>query len=167
MMSKRQIFEPTMSSSDELPLVIKKLSALLDQKPSEFQITILPTVQNNDDDNDKPSSQQLSLDESIVLIDGKYLGLDARTLPWITREIRQCYKRCRKADDKNVMNSLRQEILLSVTRCLLLVNPDHATAWADRRRCCCSISTDRESSQDCWQQEVVFLNLLMTQHSKA
>ena len=106
-------------------LVVEKLSGYLQQNPESFEITILPTT-SNDESN---SEQVLSLNESIVLMEGKYLGLDARSLPWMTREIRQKYKQCKANSNSSVVELLR------VTACLLLVNPDHATVWADRRRC--------------------------------
>jgi hypothetical protein len=135
--------------------VVTKLSGYLQEGPIHFEITILPNNINNED-------KQLTLEESIVLIDGQHLGLDARSLPWMTRDIRQAYWQCRRAQENS--SSRDGDLLLTVTSCLLLVNPDHATAWADRRRCLLLFGNDGKHS---WPSELAFLNLLMTQHSKA
>jgi len=77
-----------------------------------------------------------------------------------------------------------EERLWQVTKCLLLLCPDHATAWSDRKRIIFrmqgrknkgSMATENvEKSNvsdmdelDLWQREIQFLNLLFTQHSKA
>lgn len=68
--------------------------------------------------------------------------------------------------------------LRTVTSCLLLVNPDHSTAWADRRRAVHGLLEGSEATEAeaevrrgdnarWWHQELDFLDLLMTQHSKA
>jgi len=131
--------------------VVGRLSELLARKPTQFEVTILP------DHASYVGSP--SLETSLVLVEGRYLGLDARSLPCITKEIRQEYNLqkqrfgCTKA-------------LLSILSCLLLVNPDHATAWADRRR---SLLQSFHISNDngIWHDELRYINLLMTQHSKA
>lgn len=190
--------------------MVAKLSGFLSQKPTNFEITILPiAVPDDDDDVDdngtyreqetdatmaqlkkkkrgKKSMKKLSLDQSLLLIDGQHLGLDARSLPWMTQEIRAEYRRLRSSaktcstneDDKS------DEDMLTVTSCLLLVNPDHATAWADRRRSLLRQTQSLTKQSSCpnsnpanpsklgqdaqlWARELDFLNLLMTQHSKA
>ena len=153
-------------------VVVEKLSGFLQQGPTDFEITILPTATTN------VESKMLSIDDSIVLVDGKHLGLDARSLPWITREIRRDYKRIKQQQLQHPLctTTNNPELLLQVTSCLLLVNPDHATAWADRRRCTLTLTqNEKEDTQNVtdkgdhtyWHQELKFLNLLMTQHSKA
>ena len=131
--------------------VVRLLSGLLAQKPTHYEITILPDHESYDG--------PPSLETSLVLVEGRYLGLDARSLPYITKEIRQDY------------NLQKQRFgctnaLLSSLSCLLLVNPDHATAWADRRR---SLLQSFHISNDhgIWNDELQYINLLMTQHSKA
>lgn len=165
--------------------VVTKLSSLLEQGPIHFEITILPGLSsssaNDEDDEDPKKSPQLvlSLAESLSLVEGRYLGLDVRSLPWMTQEIRQTYRQQKKLftgthnDDtesaalRNVTLSLMQTI-----DCLLLVNPDHATAWADRRRCLLRLVVKQSTKEGrCssmfWKKELDFVNLLMTQHSKA
>lgn len=159
-----------------LPPVIERLSGFLNQGPTTFEITILP-IQSTED-------ERLSVDDSIVLVEGQHLGMDARSLPWITREIRQCYKlqkrqlRQQQQDSTTTIKKKKKNEdiasfrnLLTVTSCLLLVNPDHATAWADRRRSLLHFGGDDDNYDDkyddCWRRELTFLNLLMTQHSKA
>ena len=131
--------------------VVRLFSGLLAQKPTQYEITILP-------DHESYDGTPL-LETSLVLVEGRYLGLDARSLPYITKEIRQDY------------NLQKQRFgctnaLLSSLSCLLLVNPDHATAWADRRR---SLLQSFHISNDhgIWNDELQYINLLMTQHSKA
>jgi hypothetical protein len=130
--------------------VVERLSGFLDQQPTDFEITIL----SGSDE----TKRQLSVDESIVL-HGQHLGLEARSLPWLTQAIRQDYKRLR--------NSKESGILLTITSCLLLVNPDHATAWADRRRCLLKQQQEQSNNGGGWKNELKYLNLLLTQHSKA
>ncbi len=157
-----------MTLTTESSGVVARLSFLLAQGPSHFEIAILPSISSSVDDIDcKP--QVLSLDESLSLVEGRYLGLDARSLPAMAREIRREYKwqkkLCWNGDNEDTDISLS---LLKTISCLLLVNPDHATAWADRRRCLLQISnmsTDDKSTV--WKNELDFVNLLMTQHSKA
>jgi hypothetical protein len=194
--------------------VVARLSSLLEEEPIQFEITILPgtsSSSDNDDGGSGDSSQtnntKLSLEESLLLVEGRYLGLDARSLPWMTQEIREAYKRQKKRllllveHDSAVTNNDhgRQEdpprdgtvpsssssssssskvtMMIQTLACLLLVNPDHATAWADRRRCLLQIAKHRQqlmededrslSSVALWKKELAFVNLLMTQHSKA
>jgi len=148
--------------------VVDKLSSLLAENPVQFEITILPGVSGNDDDNKK---QVLSLEQSLSLVDGQYLGLDARSLPWMTREIRQEYKLLKKQllEAKTNQESTRViPALFQTLSCLLLVNPDHATGWADRRRCLLKIlEASTANPTISWRQELDFVTLLMTQHSKA
>ena len=69
------------TSNETLSDVVNLLSTFLEERPTEFAITILPIhrEENIDEEN------KLALEESIVLVEKKYLGLDARSLPWITR----------------------------------------------------------------------------------
>jgi hypothetical protein len=143
--------------------VVAKLSGYLQEGPIHFEITILPSNNNNNNNDTNDEDKPLTLEESLVLIEGQHLGLDARSLPWMTRDIRQAYWQCRRAHLANNTPS-QEDGLLTVTSCLLLVNPDHATAWADRRRCLLLLGNDDKHS---WPSELAFLNLLMTQHSKA
>jgi hypothetical protein len=133
--------------------VVERLSGFLEQQPTDFEITIL----SGSDE----TKRRLSVDESIVL-HGQHLGLEARSLPWLTQAIRQDYKRLRNSTKESGM------LLLTVTSCLLLVNPDHATAWADRRRCLVNQQQQQQGNNGGgWKNELKYLNLLLTQHSKA
>jgi hypothetical protein len=155
---------------EESSAVVEKLSSLLAQGPTHFEITILSGVNSCTDESDP---RDLSLDESLLLVDGRYLGLDARSLPAMTREIRQQYKRLKRSlssscsgGDKDTASGTLD--FLNTLSCLLLVNPDHATAWADRRRYLLQISEiSVEDPNSIWTKELDFVNLLMTQHSKA
>lgn len=154
---------------DSLPVlspVVNRLYELVQQGPTDFEITILPSATNVESEGDNDNDDQqvlLSLDQSLVLVEGKYLGMDGRSLPWITRAIRKDYKNIKKAIlsmNENENKNLLLQQLYQVTLCLMLVNPDHSTAWADRRRCLLGLSLD-------WALELEFVTLLMTQHSKA
>ena len=68
--------------------------------------------------------------------------------------------------------------MLDVTTCLLAICPDHATAWADRKR---ALFYAFKHAQSCiseneklfvvrdtiWKNEIEYLDLLFSQHSKA
>ncbi|CAJ1967566.1 unnamed protein product [Cylindrotheca closterium] len=166
-------------ATQSLSAVVQKLHDYVQQGPTDFEITILPTVMTKEMETD-----ELSLDESLVLMEGQFLGMDARSLPWMTRVIRKDYKALKKkailldaaagaaANDgsstsassmtdvnNNALHHHHSQILMA-TNALMLVNPDHSTAWGDRRRALIATSGD-------WVREMQFLNLLMTQHSKA
>jgi hypothetical protein len=143
--------------------VVQRLVGLLKQEPTDFEITIL----YSDLPKRKPASiEDVDLEQSILLAEG-HLGLDARAFPFLVREIRKDYKQCKQGNE----TSHDHVNMVDITACLLLVNPDHATGWADRRRSLLRLSRDPNSSKDgpiCWwRREHSYLNLLMTQHSKA
>ena len=150
---------------EESSAVVDRLSSLLSQGPTHFEITILPGTNSSENDS---KGQILSLNESLVLVDGQYLGLDARSLPSMTREIRQQYKRLKLGLERNQSGDETTTLFFNTLSCLLLVNPDHATAWADRRRSL--LQSAEKLGQDpnsLWTNELDFVNILMTQHSKA
>eukprot|EP00797_Seminavis_robusta_P005670 Sro1378_g267590.4 (307) ;mRNA; f:1690-2611 len=119
---------------------LDQLWELLCLNPKEFDIAIL----RSPDDNTK---------NPFVLQEG-HLGLHAGDLPWLARDFRTAYRTARLQDCDSV---------LKVTSCLLLVCPDHATAWADRKRALLSV----QCHEDLWTRELDFVNLLMTRHTKA
>lgn len=125
------------------PAVVRFLE-LLQEKPTEFDIAIL---------SDKASE---NLQDAFVLQDGA-LGVNALDLPYLARDFRQDYWKCRKSDGSEDL------LLWNVTKCLLLLCPDHATAWADRRRYLLLLNNCRETLEE----ELTFVNLLMTKHTKA
>jgi len=107
-----------------------------------------------------------------------HLGINAPDLPQLAREFREEYAllrrryRQRGADSNNngmngVDNTELASRIFSTTTCLLLVCPDHSTAWADRRRVLLRDSNAKEEEEDILQKELGFCNLLFTQHSKA
>ena len=188
--STRVADKDTSTVGDE---IIDLVQQFLSQSPSDFSITILPTTettttpQGTSPSNDKKATP--SLDYSIVLVDG-HLGIDARSLPWITRELRKAYNRLRHDEmtrrdyngryydndatcNTNSGNEATAEKMIQTTECLLLVNPDHSTVWADRRRALLQKSItarrdiDNNSGLPVWKAELSYLDLLFTQHSKA
>ena len=140
--------------------------------------------------------------EHLLVLQEGHLGIDAIAFPWMTRLIRAEYK-CHKEKMKRTMQQKKENEFQDnkqywidmywITSCLLLVNPDHTTVWADKRRALqqlvtssssipalqetssiiikdeesLSSSSSLRSSRWWFQQEYQFINLLMTQHSKA
>ena len=66
------------------------------------------------------------------------LGLHAGDLAWLARDCRTVYRKVRK----DITTTAGKQELLRVSSCLLLVCPDHATAWADRKRALLSLAKD-------------------------
>lgn len=128
--------------------VVQRFMELLDQRPTEFDIAILSEKESE------------NVQDAIVLQSDTFLGVNALNLPYLARDVRHDYWECRK----------KKETLENVTKCLLLLCPDHATAWADRRRHLLRLLDDTTSSkqrQEALRDELDFLNLLMTKHTKA
>ncbi len=217
--------------SDDLfaRLLIKRIVRFLEQRPSDFAITILPSMPpapekqitgevleekgdgstDNDNEEDSLSLESLSteqrslLESSVVLMHepglvGKsvgHLGLEAQRLPQIARILRKAYRQIKKKyQTVSDPSQTQTEELFRVTSCLLLIQPDHATAWADRRRCLLLLQNcesqrnkfwgsslaeesmgedgDDEANETgapfvLWSRELDYLDILFTQHSKA
>ena len=117
-----------------------------------------------------------------------HLGLEARNLPKIARVLRRAYRQAKKKNQtaSSPLSGAEREELFHITSCLLLIQPDHATAWADRRRYLLSLQNheiqtlafgfqrdndEEENEKDAlcflWSQELDYLDVLVTQHSKA
>ena len=220
--------------SDELfaSLLIKRIVGFLQQRPTDFAITILPppemfaagivAAEAIDDEerfrktsgesisslsSDSLSNERRSLLEtSIVLMyepedvakSSGHLGLEARHLPMLARVLRKAYRRVKKKHRTEASRSPAEyEELFHLTSCLLLIQPDHATVWADRRRCMLALEhheiksidpltfdfsegnaegngedddgEEGEQEELCflWSRELDYLDVLVTQHSKA
>ncbi|GFH45289.1 hypothetical protein CTEN210_01763 [Chaetoceros tenuissimus] len=141
------------------------LSSLLRQEPlpKELEVTILPFP---DDD-----------EETSFMKDGIHLGIHAPHVPKLAREFRKLYYSLRHiaiglpsggSDHKD------ESYLLDCISCLLLLCPDHATAWADRKRLLQScwrrqneVGSNVDSQINFWKDELRYMNMLFTQHSKA
>ena len=144
---------------------VMALSSLLRQEPlpKELEVTILPFP---DDD-----------DEKSFMKDGIHLGIHAPHVPKLAREFRKLYYSLRhlaiglpseSSDQKD------ESHLLDCISCLLLLCPDHATAWADRKRLLQScwrrqieVMSNLDSQMTFWKDELRYMNMLFTQHSKA
>jgi hypothetical protein len=144
------------SSSNSSVDAIDQLTKLLneDPKPTEYDIAILRSTPKGD----------------AFVKSENHLGLHAGDLPWIARDFRRAYREMRV--EFLLEPRTCQYRLLNVTRCLLLVSPDHATAWADRKRALLSLNTTSGEEEligkdSVWTGELEFLNLLMTKHTKA
>jgi hypothetical protein len=112
-----------------------------------------------------------------------HLGLEARNLPKIAGVLRRAYRQAKKKNQtaSSPLSRAEREELFHITSCLLLIQPDHATAWADRRRYLLSLdfyeiqtlafdlNLKDEIDALCflWSQELDYLDILVTQHSKA
>lgn len=152
---------------------LETLSDLLSQDPvpKELEITILPF----DDDND-------TADASSFMKEGIHLGIHAPHVGKLAKEFREIYYDCRtrfiSSDDGDTQISpcSYQKHFMESVSCLLLLCPDHATAFADRRRLLMLhqqqiVHTDTdiapaESYIRFWESEIGFMNMLFTQHSK-
>lgn len=146
-------------------LSIERLSRLIETDPVEFDIAILRGAEEEGD--------------PFVLQEG-HLGVNASDLARLARDFRRSYRKIRQdygkelfgatemSLDKNTAANIPQQELLKVTSCLLLLCPDNATAWADRKRALLTLT--REPASDhfgIWNKELRFINLLMTRHTKA
>lgn len=125
--------------------------------PKHLELTILPI------EDDKISF----LKEDI------YIGIHFPRLPYLSRNFRTLYQSIKP---KVVVAEYDQDLhdqLMNVLTCLLLVCPDHAPAWCDRRRLVLkTIDRDIDKSShiqkgEILEKELAFLDLLFTQHSKA
>lgn len=125
---------------------VRRFIELLEESPTEFDIAIL---------SEKPND---NLHDAFVLQEATFLGVNALDLPCLARNVRRDYWNCRNS-------SAASEVLVNVTKCLLLLCPDHATAWADRRRHLQRLND--EVQQKALYKELAFVNLLMTKHTKA
>ena len=188
------------------PSPITQLIHLLhhqEPRPTQLEITILPDRMDDDNNNDNDYDDS----DYYYLKDGIHLGIHAPNVPHLARSFRNEYYSLRKLYLRNYSNSAtgaggnananandekekeenNQLQLWEATTCLLMLCPDHATAWSDRKRIllqranlihisgndnddddgmnCSDSSYSR--LQDLWQQEIQYLNLLFTQHSKA
>jgi len=141
------------------PECITELCNLLQgQFPSQLEITILPD-RSEEDDNDE---------NYLYLKDGIHLGIHAPNIPYLAKAFRNEYYTLRsllnnKTIDENHLSWLEKRLWDAIT-CLLLICPDHATAWSDRKRL---LISDELGNCNAFYSEIIFLNLLFSQHSKA
>ena len=173
------------------PKDVKALIHLLNQKPpsQNLEITILP-LDDDDDFDDEDATRKTSF-----LKDGIHFGIHAPHIPRMAREFRTEYHALRRTSSGGVSNvtttkhhddqdgsslledtTCRKSIRFQeAITCLLLLCPDHATAWADRRHLLRKAYEKQETAKDggqeqrgVWfQEEIQFLDFLFTQHSKA
>lgn len=152
----------------QTPRSINLLINYLNQSPHPTEVNI--AILHPDSNDAYPELAYAKVEE--------HLGINAPDLPKLARDFRheyallrqQCFRQS-DADDAgrdgimmDDVTSLRSRIL-DTTTCLLLVCPDHSTAWADRRR---ALSGANKSMEEyVLQKEMRFCNLLFTQHSKA
>ena len=142
---------------------ISILIHLIQSQPraTELNITILP-ISESSNDNQQPSYPHRS-----YMKEGPHLGIHATDLPFLAKDFRTEYfsLRALQSQSKSKSQSKLQTInldqrIMDASTCLLLVCPDHATAWADRRRILLK-------QEDDFGDEILFLDFLFTQHSKA
>uniref|UniRef100_A0A7S3V647 Uncharacterized protein n=1 Tax=Chaetoceros debilis TaxID=122233 RepID=A0A7S3V647_9STRA len=151
---------------------ISILTGLLQQSPGakELEITYLPLPDD--------------IYESVSFLkDGIHLGIHAPHVPQLAREFRKSYYGLRKKLMMHANSKSGDEksfgLLMGSISCLLLLCPDHASAWSDRKRLllhrldelkASSCVRDTNNSADystIWEGEMSYLDLLFTQHSKA
>lgn len=123
--------------------------------PKQLELTILP----------------LQDDKTSFLKEDIYLGIHFPCIPQLSRDFRSLYKRL-KNDKVDMEQTHFRNQMMKVLTCLLLVCPDHATAWSDRRRVILRTliqvnHTDDEEKIKILEEEMDYLDLLFTHHSKA
>lgn len=153
-------------------------------RPEEFNIAILPDAcADVDVDGAGPPSRY---PEGAFAKVGTHLGLHAPCLPMLAREFREEYaslrargrrrRRCHGSAEEeeegggppeSASASASARRMRDATSCLLLVCPDHSTAWADRRRAMLAGTNGAGDDERALRDELDFCNLLFTQHSKA
>ena len=165
---------------DNQPGSIKTLKNILQTEPipKNFEITILPIYNDLESTTTNDDSSTVSLEDCFMKVD-THLGIHAPTLPLLAREFRKEYYFLRRQkislhedtqhqQQQAINTGTMQQRMLDATQCLLLVCPDNATAWADRRRLMLSmLSNDVQKIISLFENEIQFLNLLFSQHSKA
>lgn len=145
---------------------IVELAELLKSEPlpKELELTILPFDEEND------------AETSSFMKEGVHLGIHAPNVPKLAREFRQVYYSLRNAAFESIDGENQNVVdkLMDCISCLLLLCPDHATAWADRRRVLLKLESGRTKQVDAfparvlfWKAELGYMNMLFTQHSKA
>ena len=145
---------------------ILELAELLKSEPlpKELEVTILPFDEEDD------------AETSSFMKEGVHLGIHAPNVPKLAREFRQVYYSLRNAAFESIDGEYQNVVdnLMDCISCLLLLCPDHATAWADRRRVLLKRESGRTKQGDTfparvlfWKVELGYMNMLFTQHSKA
>mmetsp|Transcript_13392 Transcript_13392/g.20102 ORF Transcript_13392/g.20102 Transcript_13392/m.20102 type:complete len:462 (+) Transcript_13392:54-1439(+) len=145
---------------------ILELADLLKSEPlpKELEVTILPFDEEDD------------AETSSFMKEGVHLGIHAPNVPKLVREFRQVYYSSRNAAFESIDGENQNVVdkLMDCISCLLLLCPDHATAWADRRRVLLKRESCRTKQGDefparvlFWKAELGYMNMLFTQHSKA
>ena len=180
-----------MALSEPLPAPPHSISLLLeyltrDPLPTEVNLDILNVPTDEDDVSevlDSMSATSNYPERSYAKVE-THLGIHAPDLPRLASEfredyslLRQKYRRCFCNDDmigdyssvinNSDSNSVDELVsrIWNTTTCLLLICPDHCTAWADRRRAL--LMSAKKLGEEALRLELVFLDLLFTQHSKA
>lgn len=165
------------------PESTKALLQLLKQDPipTKLEITALPIDETIQVEGEQVSSET-NLTNNFLKAD-IHLGINATKLPRLARDFRKDYASLRSIFVQSQQHmptggtqdlfSLNQRLIDSTT-CLLMLCPDHATAWSDRKRglllskSWSDIDDDLiKDSQSVWNKEISFLDMLFSQHSKA
>ncbi len=157
------------------PSPLTQLITLLineEPNPTQLEITILPDRIYKDNDHDDNNDKNDHDDSDYYFLkDGIHLGIHAPNLPTLARIFRKEYYSLRKSLLPFILRKDRgnDEIiqkLWEATSGLLLLCPDHATAWSDRKRILLFFN-GKNDNDSLWKQEIEYLNLLCSQHSKA
>jgi hypothetical protein len=138
--------------------IVNEICSILNTEPipKQLELTILP----------------LEDDNTPFLKEDIYLGIHFPCLPKLSRDFRSIYKSLKYELVDTSGSEHFGDQMMKVLTCLLLVCPDHATAWADRRRCILRKlnqvqQMDDEETLKVLEKELDYLDLLFTQHSKA
>ena len=172
------------------PNSAKLLTNLLKQDPlpTELEITILSVDEDTDCESQNLTATTYP-SRSFCKVN-VHLGIHAPDLPKLARDFRgeysflhnafrKLYRHCKVGafefdplpETQSGDGFTLQKRLRDSTTCLLLLCPDHLTAYADRRLMIINSSTrfqnDTHGEITFLMEEIQFLDLLFTQHSKA
>jgi hypothetical protein len=161
-----------MSDRFEIPRIVTAFMDLLksDPSPTDLDIAVLDV------------DHQVDSSDPFVKVD-QHVGIDASNFPTLLRQFRSHYMNLRK--DRSAIHKDTFQLhndLMDATSCLLCLCPDNSTAWGDRSRCvlfyldtlnnqpfeqthCRKDTVDRTDSFSLLQEELKFLNFLLTRHS--
>lgn len=166
---------PQSESAKTLLLLLRQ-----DPIPIELEITVLPIDEVQAEEGGQVSSEINATDDFLKV--DIHLGIGAHNLPGLARDFRKDYYALRPSficNRNKLKFRLQDDVTLNQrlndsTTCLLMLCPDHATAWSDRRHSLLlsnswNIENNdlKEHPQSLWKGEIRFLDMLFSQHSKA
>jgi len=187
-MKVKDITEDQQDQLSKEPVAVTVLTSLLNENPVPTELGIAILRVDNDDNHKHNGEYQIISDKNsyphnaFVKIETN-LGINAADLPKLAHEYRQEHTTLRRIllQSGSVVSrapcQTLQDRIMKVTSCLLLLCPDNYTAWADRSRIIESenkkicenkrnIVAQENRQRQLLRDEITFINLIFTQHSK-